>query len=257
MHAIEKGLAAVIDCAGARSIRPGVRIDIEHRLAVLIEMAVALIAYLVIDDGKLTEIAAVRVPNYGGPTTEQVLAREGVEIFRPPRLDYDRAKESVAGLKAVHAVTVEVVRPLRLVAGYHPFIGHAGIGRRVGVGVRGCGRLPCCRDVQAGAVNVDTCGLLRVDGVSQSDPKAIALIRPYYQRLNGIALQANRDRGVGAASSRQAVLCLFFSGPIEVLLQHEHAAVRVEVQEAIERNLYVDGRDAVFSGRRSGIAEHA
>ena len=147
LHSIEKWLAAVIYSAGAWSIRSRIRIDIEHRLAVLIEVAVALIAYLVIHDRKFTEITAVWVPNYGGPAAGQLLACQGVEIFRPQRLDYDRAKESVTGLKAVHAATVEVVRSLRLVTAYHPFIGHTGIGRRVGIGVGGGGRFPCCSDV--------------------------------------------------------------------------------------------------------------
>ena len=81
LHTIEKWLTAVIYGAGAWSIRSGIRIDIEHRLAALIQMAVALIAYLVIYDRKFAEITTAWVSNYGGPATEQLLAGQGVKIL--------------------------------------------------------------------------------------------------------------------------------------------------------------------------------
>src|SRR6266852_2728696 len=117
---IHERLAAVIQGAIARPIRLGERIDLDHQAPIAVEVAVALVADLVVVDREFAKAVAAGRAHDPVPTARLWATGARVEIARARWFDDQRAEQPVAGLFAVIAVAVEIVGAFGLVGGDHP-----------------------------------------------------------------------------------------------------------------------------------------
>jgi hypothetical protein len=145
---IHERLAAVIDGACARPVARGERIDLCHRQAGAIEQAIPLVADLVIEDHELAEVAALRRHDRRLPAGAELAALSRIKVTGAFRLHDHRAEEPVRRLYACRAMTVEVVRALRLLLRHPPLVGSAPAGANDRGRIVGDRRFARLREVQ-------------------------------------------------------------------------------------------------------------
>src|SRR5262245_63840364 len=81
--------------------------------------------------------------------------------------------------------------------------------------------------------------------VSEADPQALTLVDSEHERLDGVALKAERDGSVHAVGPGCLILLFFTPDAREIVLQDVHPAARVVIEKTIQRYLDVDGDDVV------------
>src|SRR5262249_38819413 len=199
---IHERLAAVIDGARAWPVARGERIDLCHRRAGAIEQAIPLVADLVIEDHELAEVAALRRHDRRLPAGAEITPGSRSEVTGAFRPQDPRAEEPVRRLHACRAMTVEVVRALRLLLRHPPLVGSAPAGANDRGRIGGDRRSARLREVQRRAMEVDARWLAVCQIVSEVDPQALALVDPEHERLDGVALKTERDSGVRAVGPR-------------------------------------------------------
>jgi hypothetical protein len=94
-------------------------------------------------------------------------------------------------------------------------------------------------------MDVDARGLTVREIVSERDPEALPLVDPEHERLDGIALKPERDRGFPSAGPGLPVLRLLLPDASKVVFRDIHPAVGVVVEKAIQRDLDVDRDDLI------------
>ena len=194
---------------------------------------------MVVED-RFAEASPVGRPDHRLPATAELDVGQRVAMHRLARLDDHRAKEAVAGREALVAETVEVVRPLGLGERHHPLVCDRAVRRRVGIRV-GIGRGRDASDhILPGSVDVESHQRRVGERVPESDAEALALVDSQRERLDRVALQADRDARLSDALARPSVLRLLETDPLEVRLEHVHAPLGVVVEVTVVGYVDVD-----------------
>jgi hypothetical protein len=251
--AVHKRLATVVQRPGGGAVGVGKGVNHRNKAAALVQELIILVADLVIEEDELAEVYAIGVANDGRPAAGQLAAGEGVEVEGVFGFDDDGAEEAMAGLEPVVAVAVEIADALLLLFRDHPFIGDGLAGGGVGVSVGGDGRVAGASYVEAGAMKVEAGGLVG-QVVAEGDTEALALVNAESEGLDGVALEADGDGGLGATGAGFSVLSLLLSQPGEVFFEDVGEAFGVVVQVAVEGDIHGDGDYIVAADGGLGIA---
>ena len=97
--------------------------------------------------------------------------------------------------------------------------------------------------------------------VMQLDLQTFSLVYPQQEWLDGIALQPDADGRFRLPLARCLILRFLGANAAHILCEDVHAAVRVVIQVAVERDLHLDRCDIVRAqggaGRAFGCRSHA